>query len=86
MSLISSYSHIRRVGIISTTTVIAIGKKRENSICILLLIITPNENSFSGLAFLFWKKYNRSTQVRRPNQIQNRPPLTKTVSVDGSFF
>ncbi|CAF0766691.1 unnamed protein product [Rotaria sordida] len=59
MTFISSNSHIRRVGIISSTTIAAV-----------------------GLAFIFWKLYNRRTQVRRPNQLQNVAPLIKSASID----
>ncbi|CAM4797426.1 unnamed protein product [Rotaria magnacalcarata] len=63
MSFISSSSHARRVGIISSTTIAAI-----------------------GLAFIFWKVYNRRTQANHQSRTQNRPPLVKTASVDGSFI
>ncbi|CAF0899988.1 unnamed protein product [Rotaria sp. Silwood1] len=60
MSFISSSSHMRRVGIISSTTIAAI-----------------------GIAFLFWKVYNRRTQIQRQNRTQNETaPLTKSASVD----
>ncbi|CAF2494720.1 unnamed protein product [Rotaria sp. Silwood2] len=59
MSFISSSSHMRRVGIISSTTIAAI-----------------------GLAFIFWKVYNRRTQVQRQNQSQNAAPVTQSASVD----
>ncbi|CAF3404627.1 unnamed protein product [Rotaria socialis] len=59
MSFISSSTHARRVGIISSTTIAAI-----------------------GLAFIFWKVYNRRTQANRQSRTQNRPPLVKTASVD----
>jgi hypothetical protein len=78
MSFIHSSSHVRRIGLISTTTTIAaIGKQMRKCSS------ESKFSSFTGLALLFWKVYNRRTQGRRPNQLPNRPPLTRQASNDG---
>ncbi len=81
MLFVSGNGQLRRAGIISTTTIAAIGNEnsKKNKLEILFLF-------YSGLAYLFWKVYNRRTSRRLNNQGQNRPPLVKTPSVDGLQF